>query len=740
MALPAGARAQTTPSSVEADRSEEIIVTAQRREEDVRDVPIAVTVLSGDAAERRGVTDTADIATIAPSLEFNRIATSGTPFIRGVGAQLVAIGSEPSVATYIDDIYVPQGATTLFHLNGIESISILRGPQGTLFGRNATGGVVQVRTRDPTPTPEFDLSVGYANYGTVSANAYLSGQIANNLSANLAVYYSDQPDGWGRDLVTGQDTFTSRDYGARAKLLWTPWEGGEFTLSLAYNFARGEMGLGNKPVPGSPFRSILTDLAAAVPGLVPPGGFYDTYNAPLNDVSEFEWRGASLRFEQDLGWASLVSITGWQQQRGFTFFNQDGTPLSVVYTQIYQPDDNRSQELQLVSPNGSPIQWIVGAYYYWDQAGYGLFRLRGAGVGFPDPLGADMLLIRDDVTTTSIAAYGQATAAIADNTNLTLGVRYTDDERTASGGMTSIVSGVATPLTSQLPDRQSNWSQFTYRVALDHHLNEDAMVYASYNRGFKSGVYDLIGFSQPGFDPDFPDGRATTARPVEPEILDAYEIGAKVDLFDHRVRLNVAAFYNDFQNIQLLQIITGGTQTLNAGSAAIEGLEFEFSAAPSDHLTISGGFSVMHGEYTDFPVGPIWMNNPAPFPAGPLVAVNGDLTGNDTIQTPHFTGSLAVNYRIPMSSGDVDLDLSYYYNDGFYWEPDQSVSQPSYSLVNAAIRWTSPNRAFEVRVWGRNLLDEEYFTWATTSAVGSMYSPAAPRTFGVTLSYHLGGQ
>lgn len=739
MTLPADALAQTSPTAAQDERSEEIIVTAQRREENVQSVPIAITTLSGEAAGRRGVADTADIATAAPSLEFNRIATSGTPFIRGVGAQLVAIGSEPSVATYIDDIYVPQGATTLFHLNGVESIAVLRGPQGTLFGRNATGGVVQVRTRDPAADPEFDLSVGYANYDTVSANAYLSGQLANGLSGNVSVYFSDQTAGWGQNLVTGEDTFTSRDYGARAKLLWTPWDGGELTLSLAYNFARSELGLGNKPVPNSPFRSILTDLAAAMPGLVPPGGLYDTYNAPANDESEFEWYGASLRFEQDLGWANLVSITGWQQQRGYTFFNQDGTPLAVVYAQIYQPDDNRSQEFQLISPDGSPIQWILGAYYYWDRAGYGPFLLRGAGVGFPDPLGPDMLVIRDDVTTTSIAAYGQATVEIAANTNFTLGVRYTEDERTASGGMTSIVSGVETPLTSQLPDRESEWSEFTYRVALDHHFGEDAMVYASYNRGFKSGVYDLIGFAQPGFDPDFPDGRATTARPVDPEILDAYEIGAKVDLFDGRLRLNVAAFYNDFQNIQLLQIITGGTQTLNAGSAAIQGLEIEFSAAANDRLTISGGFSVMEGEYTDFPIGPVWMNNPAPFPAGPLIAVNADLTGNDTIQTPRFTASLAANYVIPIATGDIDLDLAYYYNDGFYWEPDESVSQPAYHLVNAAIGWASPSRAFEVRLWGRNLLDEEYFTWATTSAVGSMYSPAVPRTYGVTLSYHFGG-
>jgi iron complex outermembrane receptor protein len=304
--------------------------------------------------------------------------------------------------------------------------------------------------------------------------------------------------------------------------------------------------------------------------------------------------------------------------------------------------------------------------------------------------------------------------------------------------MSAVSSSLVVPLTSQSPARDVSWERLTYRTSIDYRVGESAMIYASYNRGFKSGVFDLLGFAQPGFDPEFPDGRALTARPVDPEILDAYEIGAKADFLDGALRLNAAAFFNDFQNIQVVQIVAGGTRTLNAGAAEITGLEVELSAAPTDRLSVSGGLSVMDGEYTDFPVGPRWMNNPAPFPAPPLIAVDSSLTGNETIHTPPFSVTLALSYSIPMATGDIDLDLAYYYNDGFYWEPDNSISQPAYHLLNASIGWTSPNGVIEARLWGRNLANERYFSWAATSGVGALYSPTAPRTYGVALSYHMG--
>jgi iron complex outermembrane receptor protein len=556
------------------------------------------------------------------------------------------------------------------------------------------------------------------------------------LLANLSAYVSDRRDGWGRDLVTGEDAFTALDYGGRAKFLWAPWQGGRFLLGLSYNYTRSEVGIGVKPIPGSPFRSFLTDLAAVMPQLVPPADFYDTYAAPNNDESVTDWRAASLRFEQDLGWAQLVSITGWQQQRGHFFFNQEGSPLAVVYAQIYQSDDNRSQEFQLISPDGA-LRWILGAFLYWDKAGYDPLILRGAAFGFPDPLGPDMLFVDDDVTTTSYAAYAQTTAEIADDTNLTLGLRYTDDNRAAQGGMTSISSGIATPLTSRLPERERSWSKLTYRASLDHKFSDDVMAYLSFNRGFKSGVYDLVGFAAPGLDPNFPDGRSPSARPVDPEILDAYEIGAKARFPKLALDVNVAAFFNDFQNIQVVQIVVGGTRTMNAGAAEISGLEIEFSTTPADRLHITGGISLMDGEYTDFPVGPRWSNNPAPFPAPPLIATDSDLTGNTTIQTPSFSATLALSYAISMTTGDLDLDLAYYYNDGFFWEPDNSTSQPSYNLINASVDWTSRGGGYELRLWGRNLADEKYFSWASTSGVGALFSPAAPRTYGITLSRHM---
>ena len=731
-----GASAQPSCASAAANAVQEVIVTAQRREERLRSVPISITSVSADQAQDRGVLATSDIPAIAPGVTFNRSGNVANPFIRGVGAGFAGLGYEPSVAVYLDDLYVPQASAILFELNGLESVTVLRGPQGALLGRNATGGVIQVRTRDPSPDPRVEAAVGYASYDTISANAYLTGRITEGLSANLAAYVSDQREGWGRNLVTGDEAFTAKDYGARAKLLWEPGSRSRILLSVSHNYRRSQLGLGTKPVPGSPFRSVLAETAAIMPGSVPPGGFYDVYASPVNDRNSTEHQVVALRLEQDLGWAEFVSITGWQQVRSRYIFNQEGSPRALVFADVRQFGQNRTQEVQLLSPEASGVRWILGAYYYWDKADFDPLRLRGAALGYPDPLGPDMLLVDVAVTTESYALYGQATVEVASGLNATLGLRYANDERSATGGQTSVRSSVVTPLTAALPGRDASWSELTYRAAVDYQFGAGAMAYASYNRGHKSGLFNLLGFATPGFDPEFPDGRARSARPVAPEKLDAYEVGIRAPLFRGALQLSAAAFFNDFQNLQVAQIEQGALRTVNAGGAEIWGVEAEFTWSLTDRLTLTGSASAMDGEYTTFPNGPRWMNSSSALPL--LITSEADLTGNDTIHTPPFTMSLAAAYSVPTSAGGIDLTLAYYYNDGFFWEPDNSVSQPSHHLINASVGWTSPDGKVEARVWGRNLAGEKYFSWANASAFGALYSPASPRTVGLELRYRFG--
>jgi iron complex outermembrane receptor protein len=715
----------------------EIVVTAQRREELPRTVPIAITTIGADDARDRGILGTTDIPSIAPGVTFNRSGNVANPFIRGVGAGFAGLGYEPSVAVYLDDLYIPQASAVLFENNGLESISVLRGPQGTLYGRNATGGVIQVRTRDPSPEPRLELEAGYASYDTVAANLYATARVAAGLSANLAAYVIDQDEGWGRNLVTGDEAFAAKDHGVRLKLLWEPADGTRVLLSLSRNYRKSQLGLGTKPVPGSSFRSALAEIAAADPASVPPGGFYDVYASPVNDENATRHRIASLRLEQSLGWATMVSISGWQDVRSRYIFNQEGSPGALVFANVRQQGKNHTQEFQLLSPDSSAVRWIAGAYYYWDKAAFDPLQLRGASLGYPDALGPDMLVVDSAVTSRSFALYGQASAALIRRLNFTLGLRYSGDRRRATGGQATVVGGVVTPITSTLPGRTASWGELTWRAAVDYRFARDAMVYASYNRGHKSGLFNLLGFAQPGLDPDYPDGRSRSARPIAPEKLDAYEVGAKLPLANGAARLSAAAFFYQFRNIQVAQIEQGALRTVNAGAADILGIELEAEGSVTRHLTLTASLSVLNGEYTAFPAGPRWTNNTQAVPQ--LITVEDDLTGNETIHTPPFTLALSSEYEVPTELGDIGLNLSYYYNDGFFWEPDNSVSQPSYHLLNASLGWRTPDGRIEVNIWARNLLNQKYFSWANATAFGALYSPGAPRTFGLRLGYRVGG-
>jgi iron complex outermembrane recepter protein len=511
----------------------------------------------------------------------------------------------------------------------------------------------------------------------------------------------------------------------RAKFLLTPTDSTRILLAFNHFYTRGEQGLGFNQVPDY--------IAAGAPGLVTGAKFVGWYNTEdfKNDVSVIKHDMVELRIEQETDVVKLVDILGWQRMNGYAQFAQDGSPLALVDTRLNQKGRDWSNEFQVLNspdaPYASWLTWIAGAFYLHDDSGYGNAILRGAAFGFPVQTTPPSfsLLLNDNVDTSSIAGFAQATVELLPKLKLTGGARYTRDERTFTGGLylsPALGGGPAGQITTpDSPGASKGWSMNTYRASLDYHFTDDLMVYFSFNRGTKSGQYDTFGTAATG---------PVVTPPVNPEVIYAYEVGMKSEWLDHRVRLNLAAFHYDISNLQFAVIVPGGTRLVNAAGAEVDGGEVDARARVIDNLTLSAGLSIQEGHYTSFPGAPAYFT-----PGGTI-----DAAGNPTVHTPEFTGTFSADYVIPSEIGDFDLNANFTHTSSFEFFPDKSLQQPATNIFNASVAWTAPDGQYDVRLWGANITGEKYYSFGSESAgLGKQFSPAAPATFGVTFGVHFSG-
>jgi iron complex outermembrane receptor protein len=695
----AAPQGQAQSQQAESRGLEEIVVTAQRRSENLQNVPIAVTVLSADDLARKGVDTVGLLSTTVPGLSYTENGTLGTPRIRGVGVSFVAGGNENAVATYVDNVYYASPAASMLSFNNISQIAVLKGPQGTLFGRNATGGLIQITTRDPSQTFSGLADVTVGNLNTYGTNLYVTGGLLDELAADLAVHFKDQIDGFGRNVFTGNDINKTRELALRSKIKGQLGDSTSATLILDYGRVHsitpafrtlyGSLPLDGKPYTGGPF-----DIDSSVD--------------PLSTLTQY---GASLDVKHDFGFAELVSITAYRHSDYFYRADLDAQPEVYLYTPKVQiPDRQFSQEIQLVSANG-PLTWQAGAYYFWGKGSY-------------DPVIVAIPLFGiasntvSSQTTNSAAGFGQATYKFTDTTSLTLGARLTAETKQidASGSLFVDNPGVSVP---QGPYHDSiTVTRPTWRAALDHKLTAETMVYASYNRGFKSG----------GFDP----ASTTVAVPFKPEVLDAFEVGIKSEILDRRLRINAASFYYDYRNIQLNSFTTGFTSIYNGKSATIYGLDMDLTAAPTDHLTFTAGLSLLHDRFGDFPIG-----QTAQLATGGIVALPNpeSAEGKHLPNTPDWQLNAGAEYAIPLSSGSVVLAADFFHSDKWYSTPENRTFQPAYNLVNTSASWLfGRDERHILKLWGRNLGNVAYATQSVIQVpTGDFETVGEGRTFGVTL-------
>lgn len=739
--VPAAASAQETQSSPQrhpdtaaADTGQlpDIVVTAQRREQKLQDIPLSITAFNAQTLATAGVSSVKELAHVDPSLNFQQAAGVYLPFLRGIGNTAAGtIGNESSVPVYIDDIYYTRLSSAYLGINSIERVEVLKGPQGTLFGRNSSGGAIQIFTKNPSATPEFNATLSYANYDTIGGQIYASTPLTETLGWNIAIAASDQRQGWGKNITTGDDIYKDKFVSVRSKLVWQPTPTTRVKLVGFYAYEYGDIGLTTDlhkgsygttpdvPLPGYPNPPARQPSLADAPG----DHFYDSRLNGRNFARE-EGYGGSLRIDQSLGFADLVSITAFRNGRALYHTDSDYSPQDFYNADLGAVDRQFTQELQLKSISGSRVSWILGAYYLRSSQGYDPARVYG------DILNAAVLpgtvqLITSRQIVNSYSLYGQTTAPLASDTNLTLGLRYTSDKVAGIGKQALDIPGVGTVPAAPDYDGHKVFRRLTWKGALDHHFTRALMAYASVSRGYKAGTYNTL---------------PLTSDPALPETVDAYEIGIKSELFGRRVRLNGAVFWNDIQKPQVITFftngVTAGVGLTNAQSARIRGAEIGLEALAARGFTLRGAATYLDGKYVRFNPAPIYALSATRL-TGPM---QGDASGNSLPSVPAWRWDIGANYVAKNGLGKWVGDVGVSYTGAFAWNADNRVIERPVTLVNASLALTPAGLdRVTFSVWGKNLANVKYYSvsqeFAGPAGIGGdIAAPAPPLTFGGSVS------
>jgi iron complex outermembrane recepter protein len=665
----------------------EVIVTAQHRAEPLQKVPIYVNVVSAHVAAAMGVTTMSDLPMVVPGLLLGTANGGAVMTIRGISSTSTS-GDELATAIYVDGVYLAAAPAAMFALSNIQRVEVDKGPQGTLFGRNAIGGAIQVITQDPSQVTDADVQLDYGNYDTATAELYGTTGITDHVAVNFSAYMQNMGEGWGINTYNFQQAHQGHQTDLRSKIEWSPSADTSVMLILMANDVYDPSAQSYQVFPGY--------YTAAH---VPSNGIWNE-DSNENQSSGAISRNVALKIRQEMGWAELVSITDYDNSKFPQVFDQDATDLALSDVFLNRTSTTESQEFQLISPTGGRFNWQAGTFLFHDVYAYAPLVFTGK----------NNFSVDSTMPKTSYAVYGQGTLDLGWNTNLTLGTRYTRDDTS--------MDGTRAPTAAGYPAHQSAVStRETYRASLDHAFTQTLMAYVSYNTGYKSGLYNM---SNP------------LNSYAKPEYVEAYEGGLKSEWFDHRLRVNLAAYYNSFTNMQVKAAIFNVVLLQNAARATIKGVDFDFQAALPGGLMMLGGASYENGFYNSFPNSQIYDF----LPDGYETTGVGDVTGHRTVQTPQWVYSVGLQYTVPSSRGDWTFSADFKHTDMFYWDPQSIVPEAPYDLLNGQMKW-SPSEHFDLMLWVKNALDAKYWNQGNPTGFGPTGYPAPPRTFGITGEWHM---
>ena len=705
----------------------EVVVTAERRTERLQDVPIEVAVVTAEDSAKFGAIDTMTLDTQIPTLQASRQTTGTTLFLRGVGT-IASPGVENAVANYVDDVYVNGFSGGVVAFNNIDRIEVLEGPQGTLFGRNATGGVIHIVTKDPSPNPALNIQVGYGNYETYTTNVYGTAGIAENLAADISFESRDQRDGWGYDTTTGQQINLGEEYAVRTKWKWTPSATTSVTVAIDHYFDNYDYGINETVIPGT--------LSAG--GGTFAGDFNTQGNNPYSHTPDGPGRsghavhidGQSLVIDHDFGWAAVKSISARRKTSDYVSYDQDAGPGHYNDARWPYSLEQYTEELHLTSPTDAQLfghkwHWLAGMLYMYDRD---FLALSTSG----SLLGGGLLYTGASTSyTRSYSGFVDSTLEIVADTNLTLGFRETAD-RIRDVSSTYFVAAPGLAFTTLFPLGEADSTRGTWRAVLDHKFLPDFMAYVSASSGFKSGGFNLY---------------APGGKPVRPETIDAYAIGVKSDLFDRRLQVNAEAFDYDYKDQQVEVIEGGAAFNVNAAASRIYGVDLRLLASPVRDLSLFANIGYLRGRYGSFPGAPIYLQSPAtcaPTPhrlPGALVPgstqCSFDAAGLPTIRSPMWSGNVGFDYKWLVGAlGSLDVNANYYYTSSFDWDPSGQYPEPSFGLLSTSLIWSSPSSKYDAQLYCSNCTNKYHDTFLAESGPSLQKAPADPRFYGIKLGIH----
>ncbi|HJQ17189.1 MAG TPA: TonB-dependent receptor [Allosphingosinicella sp.] len=687
--------------SANAGQVADIVVTAERRSESMQRVPITMVAVTAERLDATAIGQTEDLQAIVPGLVNTVNLGYAAPFLRGVGSTFTGAGDQPPVATYVDGVYYAASPTSVFSLVDIERIEVLKGPQGTLFGRNATGGVIQVITKDPTARPQAEASLSYGNYDSWRGTGYISGG-SEQISASLGFQIANQGDGYGKNFFNGKDTYrVYHDNLVRGKLMIKPND--DLTIRILGDYGdRKDSSFALRLLKGyKPLIAPSVDYYSSRPWDI------DQDTQPKNSI---KGGGGSVQIDYDFGNAKIVNITAYRESLFKLQGDGDEYILPVISAHWRQKDKQFSNELQIRSTDNGDFTWIAGLFYIDTDA-----RLNPHVTTIGPPfLPLDVAFARTvHLPGKSTALFGQAGWRFTPATRLTVGLRYTWDKRRREGVLQSlaVIPFPDIPIGGSLSQKKLTW-----RLALDHQFTDRIMGYVSFNRGFKGGGFNALDTS-PGF---------------LPETLNAYETGLKTSLADGRLRLNASAFLYQYKNLQVSfsDLSTGSYTIQNAAKAKVYGFDLDSEALVSENLTLFGSLEYLHSKYTKYPEGPFYIEGPA----GGFLTVTRDLSGH----TLPFSPKLAFNFGATLSKessiGLFSMTPMVSYSSSVFASADNVLKQGNYAMLNATLNWKSPDEHYRVSIWGRNLTNRAILSKFEASPTGAIGTFKPPRTYGITLS------
>lgn len=703
--MPAQAQspAMTTPAASQDEQAGDIVVTAQRREERLQDVPISISAFSAGTLESAGIQSTKELAQVTPGFNFAQSSFSPQPTIRGIGTRGVGAGDESVVPVYVDGVYQPFLAGAVMELNNIDRVEILRGPQGALLGRNSTGGAINIITSTPSGREAFKASASYGSFDEVILKGYATG--GNDIiAADLALLYKDD-NGYLRNLQGGPKRGDVHSFAARGKLRLTPSDAFDLTLALARNATDDTLATSAQPLNGNTVAKVRNPAV-----LIPTGPFQASTNG---GDAKLRQTTASATAVYHAGNVDITSITGYDNSQFDIFSDNDATaqPISIQAVNYY--NKSISQELY-ASGSSAVFDWIVGGTYFHAKTGNDPSQVLTTSIAGVTTASTNIL---SETRINSVAVYAQGTYRFTDQLSLTLGGRYTDEIRKFQ--ITNL--NLAAP---NVKNGRGHFKRFTPSGTLQYKFSEDGNVYLKAGQGFKTGIFASS---------TYPSGTAQPV-PVDPEKVTQYELGTKFRL-NGWLRGSLAAFYTDYTDLQVnvRNPVTLASDLQNAGSAELYGGEAELFANPAPNLNLRFGLSWLHGEYKKYDNAQV--TTPTLSSAGVPVGGNStifiDAAGKKIIRTPFVTVNGGFDYGIDVGASRVTIAANVYYSGKQYWEASNRVVQSGYTLVNGELGWRSPDKHWRASLWGQNLLNAKHQLYILSSASGDTQLFARPRSAGV---------